>query len=111
MMEKLLLVSEASCYPKFQEQFLQVRVRRRAAKKKKKKLTCISHLIHRKGLNCISCKFLKVWLFLYLFGTYLPDPLKKVQTKPMHVHACAQTHTVHDSYLTRISGQDWFQLC
>lgn len=36
MMEKLLLVSEASCYPKFQEQFLQVRVRRRAAKKKKK---------------------------------------------------------------------------
>lgn len=36
MMEKLLLLSEASCSPKFQEQFLQVSVRRTAAKKKKK---------------------------------------------------------------------------
>lgn len=34
MMEKLLLLSEASCSSKFQEQFLQVSVMRRDAKKK-----------------------------------------------------------------------------
>lgn len=38
MMEKLLLLSEASYSFKFQDQFLQVSVRRRTAKKKKKKI-------------------------------------------------------------------------
>lgn len=106
MMEKLLLFSEASCSSKFQDQFLQVSVRRRAAKKKKLNL-------HQSFNTQKRIKLLSVVSFsrsdcFYFCTKYIDRSTKESEDK---TNACAQTYTVHDSHLTQISGQDRFQLC
>lgn len=99
MMEKLLLLSEASCSSKFQEQFLQVSVMRRDAKKRELNL-------HQTFNTQKRIKLLSILTFSRsdCFCTkYIARSTEESEDK---TNACVQTHTLHGIHLTQTSGQD-----